>query len=435
MRSSPDNKADVVVVGAGIVGSASAYYLAKRGLKVVLCDKGKAGDAQSGRSMGAVRQQAREAVEIPLMMEGVRIWKELEAELETDVEWIQGGNLGLATRPEEMERFERARALGAQFGVNSRVLTPREIKALIPLMGGEWLGGLYNDTDGHADPPKASRAFTKAAERLGVRVLEHCAVERFLGSNGSVQGVQTEQGPIEARMVILAAGAHSAKLGRMVGVDLPVRVVRTTVAATEVLPAITPIHVWAKGFVVRQTRSGSVHLNFHSSKAGEYDITLDSFRHLGLFLPVYLKNRTLLRVHLGLPLLQDILRRLPGSPARAHPFHHEREREPKVNLETVERCRRAFIEQFPSFGDVKIERTWAGMIDATPDLLPVLGPVPEVKGLLLATGFSGHGFALGPVIGRIMAEWVVDGKPSFDLHAMRYTRFAEGDVRMPQNLI
>jgi glycine/D-amino acid oxidase-like deaminating enzyme len=247
--------------------------------------------------------------------------------------------------------------------------------------------------------------------------------------------VQTDRGPVRTGQVVCAAGAHSARLLRTIGLDLPIRLVRSTVAETGPLPAITRAHVWGDGFVIRQVPSGRVQLNFHSSRAGEYDLTLDALRHLRLFLPVFLRNRTLLRVRVGRPFFADLARRLPWSAARRRPFAHTVDVEPPSNPDTVERCRQTFRRHFPSLGEVTIERTWAGVIDCTPDLLPALGPVVARPGLFVATGFSGHGFAMAPLIGRLVGEWLVEGSPSFDLTPLRLARFAEGDLRIPENLI
>jgi len=137
----------------------------------------------------------------------------------------------------------------------------------------------------------------------------------------------------------------------------------------------------------------------------------------------------------GGALVRDLARRLPGSEANRRPFKHTVDIEPRVNPTTVERCRVAFSRNFASLGDVGVQRTWAGVIDCTPDLLPVLGPPPTLDNFLFATGFSGHGFAMAPLMGKLMADWALDGKAPRDLRPMRYSRFAEGDLHVPENLI
>ena len=429
------SSADVVVIGGGIVGCASAYHLARRGVRVLLLDKGRIGDEQSSRNMGAVRQQARDPVETPLMIECVRLWEGLACELDADIEWVQGGNLGLAATSEELDRFEQAERLGREFGLDCRLLSAAQVKEAVPRMASSWRGGLYTPTDGHASAPKTTQAFADAARRFGAVLEEYRAVERIELAGGRVAAVLTDRGPVRTGQVVCAAGAHSARLVRTIGLELPIRLVRSTVAETGPLPALTRAHVWGDGFVIRQVPSGRVHLNFHSSRAGEYDLTLDALRHLRLFLPVFLRNRTLLRVRVGRPLLEDLGRRLPWSPARRRPFAHTVDVEPPSNPDTVERCRQTFVRHFPSLGDVKVERTWAGVIDCTPDLLPAFGPVAARPGFFVATGFSGHGFAMAPLVGRLVGEWLVQGKPSFDLTPLRFARFAEGDLRIPENLI
>jgi glycine/D-amino acid oxidase-like deaminating enzyme len=125
------------------------------------------------------------------------------------------------------------------------------------------------------------------------------------------------------------------------------------------------------------------------------------------------------------------MRAMPWSRAKRHPFAHAVDMEPEPNQRTVERNRRAFISYFPAHKDLRIERTWAGLIDTMPDVIPVVGRVPELEGFIFATGFSGHGFAMGPIIGRLLSELIVDGKPSLDIEPLRFSRFREGKVGAP----
>src|SRR5436190_8145257 len=150
---------DVVIVGGGIVGCAAAYYLAKRGASAVLIEKDEIGRAQSGRNWGFVRQQGRDPSELPLMIESNRIWSGIEREIGADVEWVQGGNLALATAPDRIALFEEWSSVARAQGLDTKVLTRSELSRLIPELQGEWLGGMYTATDGHAEPRKATPAF------------------------------------------------------------------------------------------------------------------------------------------------------------------------------------------------------------------------------------------------------------------------------------
>lgn len=190
------SSADVVVIGGGIVGCASAYHLARRGVRVLLLDKGRIGHEQSSRNMGAVRQQARDPVETPLMIECVRLWEGLARELDADIEWVQGGNLGLAATPEELARFERAERVGREFGLDCRLLGAAQVKEVVPRMASSWRGGLYTPTDGHASAPKTTQAFADAARRHGAVLEEYRAVERIELAGGRVATVLTDRGPV-----------------------------------------------------------------------------------------------------------------------------------------------------------------------------------------------------------------------------------------------
>ncbi len=160
----------------------------------------------------------------------------------------------------------------------------------------------------------------------------------------------------------------------------------------------------------------------------DYDVTLDSLRHLSLFLRNFRRVRRNLSIHVGRELLGDVLRALPWSSSRRHPFAHTVGVEPMANMKHVEMSRKSLVKLIPSLGNIGIQRVWAGRIDASPDAMPVLGEVPGLKGFVFATGFSGHGFAMGPAAGLVVSELILDGKASVDTHPFRYSRFKEKDM-------
>ncbi|MCH8108250.1 MAG: FAD-binding oxidoreductase [Chloroflexi bacterium] len=428
-----DSTADVVIIGGGIAGCATAYNLAKLNVKVVIVEKGNIGDEQSGRAWGFVRQQGRDPVEMPMMIACNKIWQGLSQELNADLEWVQGGNLALAKDGESIQRFEESVAISRQFGLDTRLLSRDEVRKLIPSMEGSFIGGMYTPGDGHAEPIKTTTAFARAAQEHGAEIYTGCAAEGIEITGGKVSAVITERGIIRTPVVVCAAGAWSSKIGRMAGLSLPQRVVRATVAETHPVPPVTQIGVWAPGVSFRQRPNGSFYIA--GGGGSDYDVNLDTFRHLRLFLPNYLKNRGLFRIRVGGELVKDIGRRLPGSPARKHPFAHSVGVEPRPNPKTVQRTLKNFVEQFPSLSSIGIKRVWAGRIDATPDAVPVLGAVDKPEGFLFATGFSGHGFAMGPIVGIIMSQLIVNGESEFDIHPMRYNRFKEGDLAKPRNVL
>ena len=426
-------QADVVVVGAGIVGCSAAYFLARRGLRVAVVERGAVHGEQSRKNWGFVRQQGRDPSELPLMIESNRLWRGLEAELGADIEWVQGGNLALAANPERMALFEQWLPVARESGLDSRLVSPRDLPGVVPGLAGQWAGGLYTPSDGHADPEKATDALARAAVAHGAVMHLGCAVEGITTRNGAVSAVLTERGEIVTDWVVCAAGAWSWRLARRLGLALPQRWVRGTVARTTPAPPVTPCAVWGPGVAFRQRRDGS--FNIAAGGALDHDVTLDSLRQVRFFLPSFWKNKSMFRFHVGRPLARSIMAALPGSPARRHPLVWDRGNEPVPNPDKVARSLAELTRVLPSLPRLGIARSWAGYIDATPDLLPVLGEVAAPRGFVFATGFSGHGFAMGPVAGRLVSELIVDGKTSIDITALRFSRFAEGAIGRPRNVL
>jgi glycine/D-amino acid oxidase-like deaminating enzyme len=428
-----ERDADVVVVGAGIVGCATAYFLARRGARVVVVERGPVPGEQSRKNWGFVRQQGRDPVEMPLVMEANRLWRGLPRELSADIEWVQGGNLALAADDRRMARFEAWLPVAREFGLPTRLLRARDLGAVVPGLAGDWVGGMHTPGDGHADPEKTTDAFARAAVAYGASLHLECAVQGVSTRAGAVSGVVTEHGEIRTPTVVCAAGAWSARLARTLGLDLPQRWVRGTVARTTPAPAVSACAVWAPGVAFRQRRDGS--FTIAAGGALDHDVTLDSLRQLRFFLPNFWKNKALFRFHVGRPLLASLAAALPGSAARRRPLVWDRGLEPPPNPAKVRRSLAELQRLLPSLPPLGIARRWAGYIDAAPDLVPVLGEVPRLGGFVLATGFSGHGFAMGPVAGRLVSEVILDGKPSLDLSAFRFSRFAEGVIGTPRNVL
>jgi glycine/D-amino acid oxidase-like deaminating enzyme len=428
-----ERDADVVVVGAGIVGGATAYYLARRGLRVAVVERAEVAGEQSRKNWGFVRQQGRDPLEIPLVMEANAIWRGLERELHADIEWVQGGNLALAADEARMARFEGWLPVAREFGLETRLLRARDLAAVVPGLGGTWVGGMHTPGDGHADPEKTTDAFMRAAIAHGAAIHLGCAVQEVITRAGAVSGVVTERGEVRAPWVVCAAGAWSSRLVRTLGLGLPQRWVRGTVARTTPAPAVTACAVWGPGVAFRQRRDGS--FNIAAGGALDHDVTLDSLRQMRFFLPNYWKNKALFRFHVGRPLLRSLAAALPGSEARRRPLVWDRAIDPVPNSAKVRRSLAELQRVLPSLPRLGVARSWAGYIDATPDLVPVLGEAPGLRGLVLATGFSGHGFAMGPIAGRLVSELIADGKTSLDISGFRLSRFAEGAIGRPRSVL
>jgi len=428
-----EKEADVVVIGGGIVGCATAYFLAKRGARVVLIEKNsQLNFEQSSRNNGFVRQQGRHPREIPLMIECNRMWQGLEKELDADLEWIQGGSLRLAETQSELARLETMVRIGRGLGLDVQLLSGREIRSLVPDLGREFPGAMYTRSDGQAEPTKAAPAFARAAERLGAKVYTRSCAEEVIVSNGRVAGVATPRGEIKTSVVVCAAGAWSHLLTLRVGLSFPQRIVRVTCNESTEQPAVSHAAIWASDFTFRQRRDGRIWFAGGRRRLATYELTPTSLRHILLFLPSYVKNREMFSVHLGAEFFRDFARALPWSEARKHPFAHTVDVEPPPDPTRVATAVRLLRQNFSRLRDLEVGRSWGGLIDVTPDAIPVLGEAPRPGGFFFATGFSGHGFGLAPIAARLTAELILDGKPSLEIRGFRFTRFWEGDMAEPR---
>jgi glycine/D-amino acid oxidase-like deaminating enzyme len=416
---------EVVIIGGGIVGCTTAYFLAKRGIPVVLCEKGEIAGEQSSRNWGFVRQQGRDPAETPLMIECNRMWQGLEKELDADLEWRQGGNLSMAYTEERLAELESWVDIARQYQLQSRILTKKQVEDFLPGIRTDCVGALQTPSDGQAAPTKVSAAFQAAAEKLGAEFYTHCAVEAIERQSGAVSGVVTEHGEIKAKTVVCAGGAWSGRLLATLGLTLPQLWMRGSVARTTPVRKITDAGVWSR-VAFRQRRDGS--LNIASGFGTDHDLMLNSVRFARTFWPNYLKFRSFVSLHIGQPLLDDLRGRF-NDPKQTRIL------DPAPNPKRINEALAQLKTTFPDLENIEIARAWAGYIDFMPDMIPVIDKLDQPGGLVVATGLSGHGFGLGPIVGRVVAELIVDGASSFDLHDFRFSRFSDGSRLAPRSVI
>jgi len=414
---------DVAVIGGGIAGCASAYYLARRGLRVILLEKGEIAGEQSGRNWGFVRQQGRDPREIPLMIECGRIWRGLSNELEADIEWRQGGLIYLAENDKRLAEYEAWMAHARDYQLDTRMLSAAQAADMIPGIAGSWVGALHTPSDGQADPVKTTRALAAAAQRLGAEVVTGATVEEILTGGGAVMGVLTEHGEIRARKVLVAAGAWTSRFLRGLRIELPQLYVKGTVLRTNRAPEHSQLGIWCNRIGFRQRRDGS--FNIAPGRSADLYLTPDSLRYLRAFWPNFKAQRANIKILVGRESWDSLGVMLGGPEALTRHMKRHRALDPSPNAKAAGRVLAEFKKLLPAMKNLSVEKSWAGMIEATPDEIPVLDAVPGYRGLYVATGFSGHGFGLGPIAGRLMAEKIADTHVSLDLSAFRFTRFAE----------
>ncbi|MDJ0957494.1 MAG: FAD-binding oxidoreductase [Arenicellales bacterium] len=419
-------RAQVVVIGGGIVGCAAAYYLAKRGIAVNLYEKGTIAGEQSSRNWGFVRQQGRDPAELPLMMASNKIWQGLEKELNTDLKWKQGGNLRITEDESQLPSYRAWLEIAQDHGLHTKLLGAKETKQLLPGLSTSVVGALYTESDGQADPSRVAHAFATSAGKLGADVISRCAVLGVQTSAGTLSSVATEQGEVICDAVICAAGAWSSRLMSSVGLRIPQLWLRASVGYTTKGKELTHCGVWMPGVAFRQGHDGG----FNIAYGGKYkhDLTLDSLKFVRDFWRCYQKYNRAIRLNLGRRFLQD----LTGNLNR---FPNHRTLDPAPADSVLQSALQNFKTSFPNQSDIRFDRTWAGYIDATPDMLPIIDCVDKPGGLVVATGFSGHGFGLGPIAGLLAAQLALNEPTSHDLHAFRYQRFYEGKRVEPGNVL
>ena len=416
--------ADVVVIGGGIVGVSTAWSLAKRGVEVALVEKGRIAGEQSSRNWGFVRQQGRAPEELPLVMESLRLWRGLEREIGESVGFRQTGVLYTARTEDDVAAFEEFVEHAGRHQLDSRILSAAELARLVPDMVGTWKAALHTPSDGRAEPRLAAPAIARAARRLGVRTIERCAARGLDLKGGRVAGVVTERGRIAASTAVLAGGIWSSLLAGNEGVDLPQLRIQNDVFRTSPCREVFPGAVWADDVAIRRREDGGYTVA-HGYRA---DIHLgpDALRRLHLFLPAWRREREALRPRLGRQSLRELFTRRRWALDDTTPFEATRTMNPKPRRSNVVEAFDNLRRTFPALNDVGVEETWAGLIDVTPDAIPVISPVEEIPGFHISTGYSGHGFGIGPGAGLATAEMVVGAPSAVDLSAFRLRRFADG---------
>lgn len=424
---------DVVVIGGGITGVTAAYYLARSGSRVRLVDKATVASHQSGRNWGFTRRQGCDPTEVALAQHASQCWDELGAEVGAELTLVKRGLINLAATESELAKYRQwlADSAGAQiFG--STLVTPEEVRTLLPAIAGDWAGGLYTAGDGHAEPAKATAAIGEAAEQAGATLELHTTVLGLHQSGGRVIGVRTTAGDRFADTVICAAGAWSSRLLRPLGVRLPVRWIRASAGRTGPAPLVTDLAVSTPGVGFSQGADGAV--TFGTAAWSDYDLNVETLANLRLFLPNFARNRKMIRLHVNGVLLDDIRRRLARRSPAHSAFHWPRVDDPTPNRAKVAGAHEALRRLVPKFADTTMTQVWAGTVDVTPDAMPVLGPVQGIDGLLLATGTSSHGFGIGPGVGQAVAELARTGTAPIDLAPFRLDRFHEASIRAHHHL-
>ena len=371
------NVADVVIIGGGVNGCAAAYYLAKSGVKnVAVLEASKSiGHGGSSRNGGGVRQSGRDVRELPYAMYGIQnMWPTLSEELGVDTEYTQKGNLRMGKTPAHLKKLEMLANNAKSVGLDVRMIDQKEVKEICPYLSDEVIGASWCPTDGHANPLTTTLGYYKRALDMGVRFYTDAPVKELKKVKGKVRKVILNDGTVfEGETVILVAGYESRAIARTIGVDVPMTRLIDECFVTEMQPHMIDVMFGCADvdFYGHQTKHGSFVFGGSSGLEG---FTKDN-----------------------------------GTPI--------------CYAKTAPCICRGIMKYFPDLADAKIVRTWAGWMDKCVDGVPVLGKVEEVPGLVLACGFTGHGFGIAPGAADQIAELITTGTTTVDLSDLRYDRF------------
>jgi sarcosine oxidase subunit beta len=368
-----EKKADVVIIGGGVNGCSLAYQLAKKGKKVVLCEKSYLCSGATGRCGAGIRQQWSTRENAQLAIDSVKIFEKLEEELGQEIGLRQGGYLIAIHKEKEMSQAELNVKMQRELGLDVSILTPDEIQDIVPILDTERMraiGATFCPKDGHVDPFKTTHAYARSAQRKGAKLYKFTEIKDIKIKNKKIDSVVTSRGKIKTNIVINAAGAWSKRIAEMIGVKLPNKPYRKEILVTE---RVKPMF---KAMVI-------------SFKDGIYFSQQEEGQILG-----------------GIPIPNE----KPGYLTIP-------------TFDFLHHMAKTLTRYAPSFKYANVIRQWTGYYDVTPDARPIIGEVKGLKGFIQCNGFSGHGFMLSPMVTKILTEYIVNGDTPQILDHLNISRF------------
>jgi glycine/D-amino acid oxidase-like deaminating enzyme len=416
--------ADVVIIGGGIVGVSTAWFLANQGIDVALCEKGHIAGEQSGRNWGWVRQQLRDTREMPMIVESLKIWRTLAEDIGEDVGFHEQGILIAARTEKEARDYQDWIKTSDEHGVETRFIEGGELAALVRGSTVSWKGALYTPSDGRAEPHKAAPAIARASRRKGVKILTACAVRGIETEGGRVSAVVTEHGTIRTSTVLCAGGAWTSMFCRSLGVTVPQLKVRGTVARTAPAENVLDGNLYDSAIALRRREDGGYTLA-HGTIL-DHPITPSTIRFGFKYLPALKMEINNLRLSIGREFIEEWKTPTRWSLDSVSPFEQTRVLNPEPSKSVLKGIRENLDKVFPQLASAPIVESWAGMVETTPDVIPVIDHVDKLPGFYVATGFSGHGFGIGPGAGKAIAGMLTNSDSGIPLEEFRLSRFFDG---------
>jgi glycine/D-amino acid oxidase-like deaminating enzyme len=415
--------AEVVIVGGGIVGACAAFFLAEKGVNVVLCEKGAIAGEASGRAQGQVSSAGLDPGKLDLIALSKQLWNGFSDRIEGEIGYRRNGLISPCADLKALGIWEEWLASSKGGAPEARILSASEANRVIP-SSTQWVGALYDPSDGGVEPTLAASTIVEAARKRGARIVAPCAVRGLETTGGRVSGAVTEMGTIRTSNVLLAGGCWSGKFLSSLGIAMPsLNVFSSLSRATFANPPTNiPANFDVPGAIVRRHIDGSFSLG---ATKGRLPVTPGVLANLHRFAHVIFDPPWDVNPHFGAYFFSELM-----SPARweldeISPFEKNRILQPMVNLDLLDGVQASIAAAFPQFGAMTVHERWAGALTVLPDNIPVLGAVPGREGLYLATGFT-YGMTMGPAAAKLVAQLLMGDTPELDLHMYRYSRFTDG---------
>ena len=369
----PIDTADVVVIGGGVSGLSSAYFLARAGRDVVVVDKGIVGGEASGRNGGMVSERVDEPLLIPMAVEATELWTTLDEELGHPTEFVQEGRLQVAVTEEEIGSLVAERDEALRHGLRAELVDAAEIRDMIPGITERTLGGLFFANGGHANTQLTVQAYAWALQDLGGRLYQNTTVTGLRVVDGRVASVETSAGDIAADAVVGAAGPQTGLMAELVGVQVPVAPARVEILATAPVEPRFPIALVGNGLYGHQAVRGNLIFGGGAHEWTDVDLTTS-----------------------------------PGKP----------------NTPLIRNIARRLAELLPGMVDVPVIRSWAGVVEQAPDYIPIIDILDYPSNYIVVTA-SAHGFGISPATGKVVSDLVLYGETNIDISGLGLSRFAD----------
>lgn len=420
-NSSLPKEADVVVIGAGIVGVSAAYWLARAGIKTVLLEKGQIGAEQSSRNWGWCRQQNRDARELPLSTRSLSLWEDMMADIGEDMGFRRCGLLYLTNNQAELDGWANWGKFARGEGIDTQMLSSAQAAERGSGTHRSWLGGVWSPTDGIADPARAAPIIAKGVIKHGGTVLQNCAARGVELAGGSVCSVVTERGTIRTSQVVMAGGAWARSFFNQVGINLPQASVRSSILS--VMPGVTGLPDALHTQEASVTRRGDGGYTLAISGNGSVDPTPGTFKTALKFLPMFARRWRQLSPGNLQAWQYGFDTNHKWKIDQPTPMEQVRILDPHPDSATIKATLQNARKLLPALDKADIQAQWAGYIDSTPDGVPIIDPDSGIPGLFVAAGFSGHGFGIGPGAGHLVADMLLGRLPITEVTQYKLARF------------